>query len=134
MTLEKEILIADSGATKTDWCLTKNGEIIQRFPTKGISPVFQTGEEITQEIRSHVYPELKDAGIKAIYFYGAGCIPEKTELVREAIHQSFPVDTIHVHSDLVAAAQKDGADHQERHQREDLDQRCPEFQLAEELH
>ncbi|OJV80499.1 MAG: ATPase [Bacteroidia bacterium 44-10] len=104
MTLEKEILIADSGATKTDWCLTKNGEIIQRFPTKGISPVFQTGEEITQEIRSHVYPELKDAGIKAIYFYGAGCIPEKTELVREAIHQSFPVDTIHVHSDLVAAA------------------------------
>ena len=71
MTLEKEILIADSGATKTDWCLTKNGEIIQRFPTKGISPVFQTGEEIAQEIRSHVYPELKDAGIKAIYFYGS---------------------------------------------------------------
>lgn len=100
----REILIADSGATKTDWCLTKNGEIIQRFSTKGISPVFQTGEEIAQEIRSNVYPALKDVGIKAVYFYGAGCIPEKIELVRNAIHQSFPVDTIHVYSDLVAAA------------------------------
>ena len=100
----REILIADSGATKTDWCLTKNGEIIQRFSTKGISPVFQTGEEIAQEIKSYVYPALKDACIKAIYFYGAGCIPEKIELVRGAIHQSFPVDTIHVYSDLVAAA------------------------------
>ncbi|WP_352423634.1 ATPase [Proteiniphilum sp.] len=100
----REILIADSGATKTDWCLTKNGEIIQRFSTKGISPVFQTGEEIAQEIRSNVYPALKDVGIKAVYFYGAGCIPEKIELVRNAILQSFPVDTIHVYSDLVAAA------------------------------
>jgi len=36
------ILIADSGATKTDWCLTYGGEIVQRFSTKGISPVYQT--------------------------------------------------------------------------------------------
>lgn len=99
-----EILIADSGATKTDWCLTKNGEIIQRFSTKGISPVFQTGEEIAEEIRLHVQPLLKDAEIGVIYFYGSGCIPEKIELVRNAIHQSFPVDSIHVYSDLVAVA------------------------------
>lgn len=104
MTSEKEILIADSGATKTDWCLTKRGEIIQRFSTKGISPVFQTGEEIAREIKAHVHPVLKDAGIEAIYFYGAGCIPEKIAPVRDAIHESFPINNIQVHSDLMAAA------------------------------
>lgn len=98
------ILIADSGATKTDWCLTKNGEILHRFSGTGISPVYQTGEEIAREIKLHVYPILKNVHIRAVYFYGAGCIPEKTMLVREAIRQSFPVDTIHVYSDLIAAA------------------------------
>lgn len=100
----QEILIADSGATKTDWCLTKDGEIVHRFSSKGISPVFQTGEEIAEEIKLHVYPVLKDATIGAVFFYGAGCIPEKIALVRDAIYQSFPVDTIQVYSDLIAAA------------------------------
>lgn len=99
----QEILIADSGATKSDWCLTRNGEIIHRFSGKGISPVYQTQEEIAEEIRLHVYPLLKEANIEAIYFYGAGCIPEKTGLVRDAIRQSFPVDTVYVYSDLIAA-------------------------------
>lgn len=99
-----EILIADSGATKSDWCLTRKGEIIHRFSGKGISPVFQTGEEIAEEIRLYVQPLLKDANIGAVHFYGAGCIPEKTGLVRDAIRQSFPVDTVYVYSDLIAAA------------------------------
>ncbi len=100
----QEILIADSGATKTDWSLTRNGEIIHRFSSKGISPVFQTQEEIAEEIKLHVYPVLKDKNIEAVYFYGTGCIPEKTALVRDAIRQSFPANTIHVYSDLIAAA------------------------------
>lgn len=104
MTSEKEILIADSGATKTDWCLTKNGKIVFRFSGKGISPVHQTGEEIAEEIKLYVLPLLKDANIGAIYFYGAGCIPEKIDLVHDAIHQSFPIDSIQVYSDLIAAA------------------------------
>lgn len=100
----REILIADSGATKTDWCLTKEREVLCRLSGKGISPIHQTGESIAEEIRLHVLPLFKDSNIGAIYFYGAGCIPEKTDLVRDAIRQSFPVDTIHVHSDLIAAA------------------------------
>ena len=98
------ILIADSGATKTDWCLTSGGKIIHRFSGKGISPVYQTEEEITEEIRQHVYPLLRNSPIKSIHFYGTGCIPEKTALVRNALHQSFSIDTIHVYSDLIAAA------------------------------
>lgn len=99
-----EILIADSGATKTDWCLAKNGRSVYRFSGDGISPIYQTGESIAAEIRLQLLPLLKEAHIGAIYFYGAGCIPEKIDLVRDALYQSFPIDSIHVYSDLIAAA------------------------------
>ena len=31
------ILIADSGSTKTDWCVVLNGTLIKRIGTKGIN-------------------------------------------------------------------------------------------------
>lgn len=46
------ILIADSGSTKTDWCLVENGENILRFQTRGTNPFFQTEEEILEEIET----------------------------------------------------------------------------------
>ena len=100
----KNILIADSGATKTDWCLTRDGGIMQRFTGIGISPVYQTREEIAEEIRLQVYPLMKEKEIDSIHFYGSGCIPGRTDLVRMAIEQSFPSADIHVYSDLIAAA------------------------------
>ena len=102
MNLDK-ILIADSGATKTDWCLVRDGEIIHRFNTKGISPIFQSEEEIAEEIKEHVYPQLADKMPDAIFFYGSGCIPEKIENVKNAIQSSFPIDRVEVYSDLIAA-------------------------------
>ena len=98
------ILIADSGATKTDWCLVRDGEILQRFSGNGISPVYQSEEEIALEIREQVWPHLKEREIHAIHFYGSGCIPGKTVLVENALQQSFPIEEIHVYSDLIAAA------------------------------
>jgi len=99
-----EILIADSGATKTDWCVSKQGEIVHRFTGKGISPIYQTEDEIAREIGQNVYPLLNDRPINAVYFYGSGCIPEKEDIVRRAIHRYFPVQPIAVYSDLIAAA------------------------------
>lgn len=99
-----KILIADSGATKTDWCLIEHGEIIHRFNTKGISPIFQSENEIAEEIKENVFPQLKETMPDAIFFYGTGCIPEKIENVKNAINTSFPIETIEVYSDLVAAA------------------------------
>lgn len=98
------VVIADSGATKTDWCLSCGGTILKRFETKGISPVYQSQEEIAQEIKQQVYPKFKDRPIDAIYFYGTGCIPEKIANVCNAIYNSFPIKKIEVYSDLVAAA------------------------------
>ena len=98
-----KILIADSGATKTDWCLLKSGEVLHRFFTKGISPVFQTQQEISEEIKEHVYSQLQEIMPDTILFYGSGCIPEKIECVKSAIQSSLPVDNIEVYSDLMAA-------------------------------
>ena len=33
------ILIADSGSTKTDWCVVEKGKLIQQVATKGPHPV-----------------------------------------------------------------------------------------------
>ncbi len=100
----KRVVIADSGATKTDWCFVENGEIGKRFETKGISPVYQSQEEIAEEIQQRVYPAFNDVPLDAVYFYGTGCIPEKTESVRNALSCNFAVSEIHVYSDLIAAA------------------------------
>lgn len=98
------MLIADSGATKTDWWLVQGEEVVQRFSGKGISPVYQSEEEITQEIREHIFPLLTNPAVGTIHFYGSGCIPEKIPMVKNAIQHSLPIDAIHVYSDLMAAA------------------------------
>ncbi|MDD4697492.1 MAG: ATPase [Fermentimonas sp.] len=96
-------LLADSGATKTSWSLCLDGQIIQQFDSKGISPIYQTQEEIEEYIYETVFPEFKDKTIDAVYFYGSGCIPEKVPMVKSAIYKTFPLETIHVYSDLIAA-------------------------------
>ena len=55
------ILIADSGSTKTDWCIVFNGTPIKRMGTKGINPFFQSEEEIQQELTHSLLPQLPDA-------------------------------------------------------------------------
>jgi N-acetylglucosamine kinase-like BadF-type ATPase len=99
------MLIADSGSTKTHWCLLeKSGEIKHIF-TKGINPFYQSEVEITCDIEMNLLPELKDTVVNHIYFYGAGCsFPEKKALVISALGQNFKDITIEVESDLLGAA------------------------------
>ena len=54
------ILIADSGSTKTDWCIVFNGTPIKRMGTKGINPFFQSEEEIQQELTHSLLPQLPE--------------------------------------------------------------------------
>ena len=98
------ILIADSGSTKTDWCLVENGENILRFQTRGTNPFFQTEEEILEEIETGLLPGLKGVEPSSVHFYGAGCaFPEKNEIIRRAVSRHLPVP-VEVGSDLLAAA------------------------------
>ncbi|GHT63862.1 ATPase [Bacteroidia bacterium] len=98
------ILIADGGSTKTEWCVAENGKQVQRILTKGMNPYFQSEEEISGEIQSALVPELKTATFDAVYFYGAGCLPEKIPMMQRAIGKYLDLKTIVVNSDILAAA------------------------------
>lgn len=98
------ILIADSGSTKTDWCLVDEGTDICRIKTKGLNPYFLSFEEISDELKNSLYPIVENKKLKAVYFYGAGCIYDKVETVRNAIAHSMKVNSVEVSSDLLAAA------------------------------
>ncbi|WP_455641189.1 ATPase [Parabacteroides sp.] len=98
------ILLADSGSTKTDWCVVEKGRQVLRITTKGTNPFFQSEEEITEEIRTSLLPQLEGTAIASVRFYGAGCaFPEKNEVIRRALLPYFSVP-IEVGSDLLAAA------------------------------
>lgn len=99
------ILIADSGSTKTDWCVVLEGTPIKRITTKGINPFFQPEEEIQQELTISLFPQLPEGTVNSVYFYGAGCTPEKAPILRRAIADSLSViGNIKAHSDMLAAA------------------------------
>jgi hypothetical protein len=51
-------LIADSGATKAEWCLLHNGKKKTIF-TQGISPYFLNTEQIIDLLRQELLPKLK---------------------------------------------------------------------------
>lgn len=99
------ILIADSGSTKTDWCVTYDNTPIKRIGTKGINPFFQSEEEIRQELIISLLPQLPEGTINSVYFYGAGCTPEKAPVLRRALADSLSViETIKISSDMLGAA------------------------------
>ena len=98
-------IVADSGSTKTQWCLLENGQTIKNIFTDGINPYYQTEEEIYNSIKLQLIPELNKGIITEMYFYGAGCaIPDKRETVENAIYKAFPEADIEVKNDLLAAA------------------------------
>ena len=65
------ILIADSGSTKTDWCLVDNGVLVKQIFTKGTNHFFQTEDEIRAEVSENLLHYLNTAKVDAVWFYGA---------------------------------------------------------------
>ena len=103
------ILIADSGSTKTDWCLCDNGLVIQHIQTQGINPYHQPEEVIEQVLIDELLPQLTLQGDASspltVIFYGAGCANATAcKRVEEAIGKVLGVTDITVYSDLLGAA------------------------------
>lgn len=98
-------LIADSGATKAEWCLLYNGKKKTLF-TQGISPYFLNTQQIKDLLLKELYPKLKKYKVDEIYYYGTGCVsPANAKSVKKAIQQVFvTTKKIEVTHDLMAAA------------------------------
>ncbi|GGH51975.1 N-acetylglucosamine kinase [Dyadobacter endophyticus] len=107
----KNILIADSGSTKTDWAYidsrsdarkTGKHELVQ---SAGINPFYQTAEEIAPVLQGQVARGI-GSDVQEIHFYGAGCADEKSSMpVTNALKQCFPsANVVEVASDMLGAA------------------------------
>ena len=102
------ILIADSGSTKVHWCLlTASGQCSDVF-TDGINPLFQTTIAMQNSISNQLLPQISTllwAGtLTHVFFYGAGCTPEKKVFVQKALEAVFKKAEVHVESDMLGAA------------------------------
>lgn len=98
-------LIADSGATKAEWCLMK-GKKRTIFFTQGISPFLMTSEQIAEMLMKELKPSMKKERIDEIYFYGTGCSSEHNiKSVKKALKFVFPTaGKIKVDHDMMGAA------------------------------
>jgi N-acetylglucosamine kinase-like BadF-type ATPase len=102
------ILIADSGSTKVHWCLvTASGQCSDVF-TDGINPLFQTTIAMQNSISNQLLPKIAPllwAGtLTHVFFYGAGCTPEKKVFVQRALESVFKKAVVTVESDMLGAA------------------------------
>ncbi len=97
-------LIADAGGTSTVWNI---GTSI--YETVGINPFQQDANvvmEIVCNLRDNCLKKEEIAAIDKIRFYGAGCTPEKSKVVKRILSEAFgeSVTDIDVQSDLLGAA------------------------------
>ena len=113
MTIEHHLmdtikLIADSGSTKTDWCLLESGGDCHRFSTQGINPCHQSEEEIAAILEQEVTPHLRQlqtARPQTLWFYGSGATPAAKHRVEQPLRRLLGTEAdITVESDLVGAA------------------------------
>ena len=113
MTIEHHLmdtikLIADSGSTKTDWCLLESGGDCHRFSTQGINPCHQSEEEIAAILEQEVTPHLRQlqtARPQTLWFYGSGATPAAKQRVEQPLRCLLGTEAdITVESDLVGAA------------------------------
>lgn len=99
------ILLADSGSTKTDWGLVENGKLVKRLRTSGMNPFQMSEEAITEEIKTHLVPELPGIVLDEVHFYGAGCTKEKQPIVERALRANLTINgECEVASDMLGAA------------------------------
>ena len=102
------VLLCDAGSTKAHWCLMAANGHTEEVYTDGINPMFQTHVAMRQSISNQLLPEIGPslwAGtLTHIFFYGAGCTPEKIPFVEQALQEIFKKAEIHVGSDMLGAA------------------------------
>jgi glucosamine kinase len=98
------ILVADSGSTKTEWQIIKDGIASESKFTSGINPYFLTVEETNSMLKNELIL-LSGYSFKKIYFYGAGCNSDfKKNSVKQALKRFFSAEEIFIGSDLLGAA------------------------------
>lgn len=98
------ILVADGGSTKTSWVLIKPDKNIQFFDTEGYNPYFVDSGYIIASLTANIPISLEKKKITQVYFYGAGCFPDKAHILETALAAVFQNSSVSIDLDLVGAA------------------------------
>lgn len=98
------ILLADSGATKTEWKLIGQGDYPSFF-TSGLSPYHMDSTAMISLLTEEVPASVLSKSIIEVYYYGTGCKTiHKANIVKKALKTVFPASQVHVTHDLMGAA------------------------------
>lgn len=99
------IIIAESGATKTDWrSLHKDGSVTS-VQTEGLNPMVMSHEEMNRVVGTAI-PVVNPSGIRVgqVFFYGAGLVsPESIASVTSILEMWCPFAEMEFHTDMEAA-------------------------------
>ncbi len=99
------MLLAESGSTKTDWCLIRKGKEPVHFRTTGINPYLQSEEIIYNLLAAELDWDFTEYLPDYINFYGAGAGNEDTQQqIGNILRQFFKTENVEVQSDMMAAA------------------------------
>lgn len=107
MRINMKALIADAGATKTDWVkisLSREGETHhETYSGAGISPNLHSSDTIEEELR--IVRSTLGQSFSQILFYGAGVgSPANREKMTAVLSETFDCRDIQVHTDMEGAA------------------------------
>jgi len=102
--MNKTVLIADSGSTKTDWILIRP-KSKKRIKTQGIHPYFQSVDDIKRILEQELSINPKKTVLDEIHFYGAGINSrDSSQIIKKSLKRHFQAKKISTHSDMLAAA------------------------------
>lgn len=98
-------LIADSGATKCEWCLLIDGKKKIKIITPGISPYFLNQTQIEDLLLKNLIPKLNNSFIEEVHFYGTGLSNiNNVAILKTVLKKLFKKSKISIETDLTAAA------------------------------
>lgn len=98
--MSDSFIIAESGGSKTDWALVRDGVVVEERTTRSLHPSYfndQYKRKFDEDWKD--FPHWKSL---PLYFFGAGCFRESgKERVLNMLNQVF--ELVHVRSDLHAS-------------------------------
>ncbi len=98
-------LLADSGATKCEWCLLNDNEKKIILTTTGINPYFLSQQQIVDLLQKELLPSLLNTTPETIFFYGTGLGNEaNAKAIRAVLKHLFPKAVLKVETDMLGAA------------------------------
>ncbi len=99
------ILIADSGSSKTDWCFLRENSPLVEIQTPGLNPYFLDRDGIESILLKELAPYIYFEKVDELYFYGAGLGSEvNRNRLDDVISDQFSNADIHLETDMLGAA------------------------------